>query len=139
LFTGAGFATRLDLTNNTNLDGNEPPKLPDILARLAITNSQNFANGSSLVSRLEYVHRGEFQARVFNNPLVDEVPSYDIVNLHFSYELNNAPVSFSLSVTNLFDEDGVNNVFTNPFGLLTTSEEFIPPREIIAGIRFTWN
>ena len=139
LFTEAGFNTRLELTNNTNLNGNEPPKLPDILARLAINNDLNFSNGSTLTSRLEYVHRGKFQARVFNNSRVDDVPSYDIVNLHFNYQIQESPLSLSLSVSNLFDEDGVNNRFTNPFGLLTTSDEFIPPREVIAGIRYVFN
>lgn len=139
LFTGAGFATRLALTNSTNLRGNEPAKMADITARLALTNNLRMGNGSELVSRLEWVHRGEFQARVFNNPLVDQVPSYDIVNLNFNYQHASTPLSFQLTLTNLFDKDGVNNSFTNPFGLWTTSEEFIPPREVIGSVKYTWN
>ena len=82
------------------------------------------------------VHRGEMQARVFNNPLVDIIPSYNVVNLHLSYDLVDRPMSFQLSATNLFDEEGINNTFTNPFGLWTTSNEYIPPLEVIASVTF---
>ena len=96
-----------------------------------------FASGV-LSSRVEYVHRGKMQARVWNNPLVDQIPSYDIVNLFFSYEMNNLPLTLNLSATNIFDEDGINNTFNNPYGLWTTSNEYIPPAEVIGSIRFRW-
>ncbi len=136
LFTDPGFDLRLMLSQTTNLRGNEPPKLVDLTARLALTNEHTLANDAVLISRAEYVHRGEYQYRVFNNPLVDTVPSYDVFNLYFDYALAESPWSLSLGVTNVFDEDGVNSRFSNPFALLTTSEEFIPPREAIATIRF---
>jgi iron complex outermembrane receptor protein len=137
LFTGGGFATRLALTQSTNLRGNEVPKMADITARIGLTHVATVGNGE-LTSRLDWVHRGEMQARVFNNPLVDTIPEYDIVNLHFSYEMENRPIRFALSASNLFDEDGVNNVFSNPFGLWTTSNEYIPPREVMASVSFRW-
>ena len=84
------------------------------------------------------VHRGEYEYRVFNNPLVDTVPDYTIANLFFGYDFGNVPVRLSLSATNLFDEDGVNSRFSNPYGLHTTSEEFIPPRELIASLRYNF-
>ena len=139
LFTGPGFAKRVELANNSDLKGNKPPKLVDITARLALTNTHAFANGSVLSSRVEYVHRGDFQARVFNNPLVDSVPSYDLVNLYFAYDVADMPLSFSLSVTNVFDEEGINNIFSNPFGIWSTSNEYIPPREVIGSVRYSWN
>ncbi len=138
LLTDPGSDARLALATSTNLNGNEPPKLPDVIARLGLSNNHTFANGSALDSRIEYVHRGEMQARVFNNPAVDTIPSYDLVNLHFTYSLADAPVTVSLSVSNLFDEEGINNIFTNPFGLLTTSAEYIPPREVILSARYIW-
>jgi iron complex outermembrane receptor protein len=136
LFTPAGFATRFALATTTNLKGNEPPKLADITARLGLTNTHTFSNNSVLTSRVEYIHRGEFEARVWNNPLVDSVPDYDIVNLFFDYRFASWPVNLSLGVTNLFDEDGVNNRFSNPYGVLQTSEEYIPPLEVIGTFRY---
>ena len=132
LFTEAGGELRLMLDQTTNLKGNTPPKLVEFSGRLALTNTRDFNGGSMLTSRLEYVHRGEYQYRVFNNPLVDTVPSYDLVNLLFDYRFANAPISLGIVASNLFDEDGVNSRFSNPFGLLTTSDELIPPREVFA-------
>ena len=136
LFTPGSVDTRIMMNNANNLRGNKPPKLVEVMARLALSNTQTFDNGSTLASRLEYVHRGEFQARIFNHPAVDTVPSYDIVNLHFDYDLADMPLSITVSLTNLFDKNGINNVFTNPYGLWTTSREFIPPREVIASVKY---
>lgn len=134
LFTPEGFNVRLNLSQTTNLKGNTPPKLVDFSARMALTNTHEMGNGV-LTSRFEYVHRGEYQYRVYNNPLVDTVPPYDIFNLSFDYHLPNRNLSFGLGASNLFDEDGVNSRFSNPFGLLTTSEEFIPPQEVFGFFR----
>ena len=136
--TTAGVSIRCDLATSTNLNGNEPPKMADITARLALSNTHSFSSGV-LSSRVEYVHRGKMQARVFNNPLVDGISSYDIVNLFFSYELNNMPVTINLSATNIFDEDGINNTFNNPFGVWSTSNEYIPPAEVIGSVRYHWD
>ncbi len=134
LFTPEGFNTRVALSQSTNLKGNTPPKLVEFSARLALTNNHEIGGGT-LMSRIEYVHRGEYQYRVFNNPLVDTVPSYDIFNILFDYHMPNRNLSIGLGASNLFDEDGVNSRFSNPFGLLTTSEEFIPPQEVFAFFR----
>ena len=139
LYTSGAVDERIRMNNANNLNGNKPPKLVDLTARVALTNTHTFSDGSELSSRVEYVHRGDFQARIFNHPRVDSVPSYDLVNLYFAYDMGNMPVSFNLSVTNIFDEDGVNNVFTNPYGLWTTSREYIPPREVIGSVRYSWN
>ena len=139
LFTSGAVDERIRMNNANNLNGNKPPKLVDLMARVALTNTHIFSDGSELSSRVEYVHRGDFQARIFNHPRVDGVPSYDLVNLYFAYDVGNKPISFNLSVTNIFDEDGVNNIFTNPYGLWTTSREYIPPREVIGSVRYSWN
>ncbi|MFT5351219.1 MAG: iron complex outermembrane receptor protein [Planctomycetota bacterium] len=139
LFTGGGFGTRFGLATTNNLNGNEPPKLPSIMARLSLTNTYAFSDGAVLSSRVEYLHRGEMQSRVFNNPLFDTVPSYDVVNLNFAYDMANRPVTFNLVISNVFDEDGINNVFNNPFGIWSTSNEYIPPREVIGSVRYSWD
>ena len=139
LFTPGAVEERIRMNNANNLKGNEPPKLVDLMARIALTYTRNFSDGSVLNSRVEYVHRGDFQARIFNHPRVDTVPGYDIVNLYFDYDLGTMPLSLSLSLTNIFDRNGVNNVFTNPYGLWTTSREYIPPREVIGSVKYSWN
>ena len=134
-FTETGVADRASL--RVNLNGNEPPKLSDLTGRLLLSHNHAFDSGSVLTSRLAYIYRGEFQYRVFNNA-VDTVPSYNTTNLSFTLALASLPLKATLQLSNLFDEDGVNSRFSNPFGVHTTSEEFIPPREIIASLRYTF-
>jgi iron complex outermembrane receptor protein len=136
LLTQEGFDTRLALSQTTNLIGNTPPKLVDLTARLELTNTLDLAGGAALTSRFEYLYRGEYQYRVFNNPLVDTVPSYYVVNLLINYKFANGQLNLGFGATNLFDKDGVNARFSNPFGLLTTSEEFIPPKEVFVTFRY---
>jgi iron complex outermembrane receptor protein len=133
-FTATGVADRAGL--RADLRGNEPPKLPNLSSRLLLTYTQPLTGDSLLTSRLEYVYRGEFQYRVFNNPTVDTVPAYSTIGLFFGFERASWPVALGLAVTNLLDEAGVNSRFTNPFGLHTTSEELIPPRQITATVRY---
>jgi iron complex outermembrane receptor protein len=138
LFTQEGFDARLALSQSTNLKGNKPPKMVDLSARIALTNTFDMSSQGQLTTRLEFVYRGEYQYRVYNNPLVDNVPDYNIVNLFLQYDPPNSPLSFALTVSNLFDESGVNSRFSNPFGLLTTSEEFIPPLQVVASLRYVF-
>lgn len=135
-FTETGIEDRASL--RVSLAGNEPPKLPDLTSRMMLTHSQPLADGSLFTSRLEYIYRGEYQYRVFNNPSVDTVPSYSTVGLFFGYEPARSKVFLALRATNLLDEAGVNSRFTNPFGLHTTSDELIPPRQLVftVGYRF---
>ena len=138
LFTPGALEERIRLNNSNNLKGNTPPKLVDLSARLALTHNRDLVGGARLSARAEFIYRGNFQARVFNHPTVDQTPAYEVVNLHFRYEPARMPLSLSLGVTNLFDKDGINNVFTNPYGLWTTSNEYIPPREIIGTATYSW-
>ena len=138
LFTPGAADIRKSMSQNTPLVGNTPPKLVDVSARIGLTNEHSFANGAVFTSRADWIYRGEYQYRVFNNPLVDTVPSYDIVNLFFNYKPANSAFDFSLGASNLFDEEGVNSRFSNPYGLLTTSQEFIPPREVIFSARYSF-
>lgn len=117
-----------------NVQGNLPPKLPDLSAHLALTHRHRTARGSLWTSRVDLVHRGEYQYRVFNHPEIDTVPDYTTVSLFAGYQPAGAHWNASLSISNLLDHDGVNSRFTNPFGLHTTSEEFIPPRQVVARI-----
>jgi len=132
-FTATGVEDRASL--RVNLAGNTPPKLVELGGRLTLTHTTAIGDGE-LTSRAGVVYRGEYQYRVFNNPTVDTVPSYTIANLFFGYRWSDIPLEISLSATNLFDEDGVSSRYSNPFGLHTTSEEYIPPRELIASLRY---
>ena len=135
-FTDGGIGLKFGLSN-TSLKGNEPPKMPDLLARIGVINTLTLGGMGDLTSRIEYVHRGEMYARIFNNPDFDKVPSYDVLNLSFRFVPKSAEnVAFGLTISNATDEDGVNNIFNNPFGIWSTSREYIPPRQIIGSVRY---
>tara|TARA_R110002096_G_scaffold113620_7_gene246795 strand:- start:4777 stop:7041 length:2265 start_codon:yes stop_codon:yes gene_type:complete len=121
-----------------NLNGNEPAKLVSLTSRMSLTYATEIANKGDLTVRGDYVYRGDFEYRVFNNPTVDKVPSYNIVNLNVQYKPFDSRFSFSLTASNLFDKDGVNSRFTNPYGSYRTSEEYIPPREVVGSVKVTF-
>ncbi len=133
-FTPTGVADRAGL--RVGLAGNAPPKLPDLSARLLLTHRSAFAGGAVLVWRLDSIYRGAYYYRVFNNPAADRVPAYATVSAFVAFEPAGAPLELALRATNLFDRAGVNSRFTNPFGLHTTSEELIPPRQLVASVRY---
>ncbi len=120
----------------TSLAGNRPAKLPDALGRLSAIHRQETDGGCQWTSRIDIVHRGEFQYRVFNHPAVDTVPGYTTVAISFDRTPATRPWSTGVVLSNLLDNDGVNSRFTNPFGLHTTSDEFIPPREVVVRFRY---
>ena len=64
------------------------------------------------------------------------MPSYETLGLFLGYEPSERSWTVELRASNLFDRAGVNSRFTNPFGLHTTSDELIPPRQLVAAFRY---
>jgi iron complex outermembrane receptor protein len=58
------------------------------------------------------------------------------VNLYFEYEPDTMDVAFSLTVTNLFNEAGVNSRFSDPYGSAQTYDTYIPPRQVFGTVRY---
>ncbi|MFT4089975.1 MAG: TonB-dependent receptor [Asticcacaulis sp.] len=131
------FGTVLDavIAGALNTDGMSVPKMPKVQGNFSVTYSHDFESGYLSV-RAEAVHRGEFQYRVFNNSWLDNVPAYTIGNLYVKYEPFDKPYSFGLSVTNINDKAGINSRFTDPYGSLTTSNEYIAPRQAFATVNY---
>ena len=138
LFTDSGFAARVALAEVTNLKGNNPAKMPKVTGRVAIHHAATVAGGT-LDTSVEWLHRGAMQARVFNHPEFDTVGAYDVLNVNLGYNFTQRPLSVSLTASNLLDEDGINNTFNNPFGVWSTSREYIPPREVLLTLAWHWN
>jgi iron complex outermembrane receptor protein len=92
-----------------------------------------------LTPRLEYVYRGTFEQRIFNQPGVDTVPAYSLVNLNFEYIPTDQPnLTVQFMVTNLLDKAGVNSRYTDPYGTFTTSQQFTPPRQIMGRVSYSF-
>ncbi len=120
-----------------NVGGNSPAKMPGVTASIAV--SYDFpVYGGTLTPRAEYVYRGQFWERIFAEPSVDNVPAYSLVNLNFEYVPEDSPWKVDFSVTNLFDTAGVNSNYTDPYGTYATSEQFIPPRQFLGMVSYSF-
>ena len=120
-----------------DINGNDLAKTPDFTANVSLRYETTMEAGHEMTGILEYIHRGEFQQRVINNPTVDIVPSYNLVNLMLSVDPADKDWGFDVMVYNATDEDGVNSRMTDVFGVSATGVELIPPRQIMGRIRFS--
>jgi len=119
----------------SNINGNDIPKLPGFQGTAALTFTHKVGPGE-LTARAQYLYRGKFFYRVFNDPFYDLTPSYQTVNLYARYALEKTPIYFSASVSNLFDVNGVNSRFSDPYGSAQGFETYIAPRQAIFSIGF---
>lgn len=119
-----------------NTQGNKPPKLPGFQGAVSIAYTADLS-GDSLLLRADVEYRGKFNYRIFNDGVRDKVPSYTSVNLYAGYELGSNWL-LALNVINLFDRSGVNSRYSNPFGRFTTSQEYIPPRQIMVTAKYSF-
>ena len=116
-----------------NVKGNKLAKTPESTADISLIYSKDLPSGNIFNSSLQYVKRGEFEQRVSNNPAVDFVDSYSIVNFSIGIDYAN-DWSLDFMFLNMTDEDGVNSSMTDVFGIAATGIELIPPRQIMTRI-----
>jgi iron complex outermembrane receptor protein len=115
--------------------GNEVPKLPQVQGALAAGYTASLG-GYELMSRLEYLYRGPFQYRIFNDGVSDKVGGYGQWNLYFLLTPPGGHLMGSLGISNLANVAGINSRYTDPYGTGQTSDEFIPPRQVIATVGY---
>ena len=123
----------------TNVKGNELAKTPNFTANLALTWEGFVENWGELSNSLQYIYRGDFKHRMFNNPLTDMVPDYEVLDfvLGFTPQSNN-DLRFEFVAKNLTDEDGTNARFTDVFGVGATGVELIGPRQIMLRVQMSF-
>lgn len=121
-----------------DLNGNELAKTPGLTSDITLAYDDQLASGGFVGASLQYTYRGEFQQRVFNNPEVDDVDAYDIVNLRVSYDSADAVWGVDLMALNILDEDGINSAMTDVFGVNETGFQFVPPRQYTARLRYNF-
>ena len=54
-------------------------------------------SSSTLTPRIEWIYRGSEWARIFNEPGLDKVPAYNVVNLNFTYAPANSRLRLSVT------------------------------------------
>ena len=118
-----------------NLQGNELAKSPELTANFGVEYVTDTSYGL-LTTTAELIYRGDFQQRVFNNPIVDQVDSYSIVNFTASLDLIGDEWGIDLMLLNAGDKDGMNSSMTDVFGVAGTGIEYIPPRQIMGRVSY---
>jgi iron complex outermembrane receptor protein len=123
--------------------GKTIPKLPSVTAGVVLSKTATFGERYTLVSSLSAVYRGNFQARVFNEPGIDGVPSYAMFNLNFRYFTAGSPWQVELAIDNVTNEAGVAAKFIDAFSTATDAggrgvitQQYIPPRQVIGSVRY---
>ena len=113
-----------------NVKGNKLAKSPEFTADINLIYETDLSSGNALTARIQYVKRGKFEQRVSNNPIVDSISGYDIMNISVGIDFQN-DFNLDLMLLNIADEDGVNSSMTDVFGVAATGLELIPPRQIM--------
>ncbi len=120
-----------------NVKGNELAKTPGLTADVSMVYETSLPSGKAFTGIFQYTRRGDFQQRVNNNPIVDDIDKYTVFNLTASFEIN-SELDLDVMVLNASDEDGVNSSMTDVFGVAATGLELIPPRQIMTRLRYTF-
>ena len=118
-----------------NLRGNELAKSPKLTANLGVEYNIDTPYGL-LTTTAELIYRGNFQQRVFNNPIVDQVDSYSIMNFTAGLDFTGDQWGIDLMLLNAGDKDGMNSSMTDVFGVAGTGIEYIPPRQIMGRVSY---
>ena len=121
-----------------NVNGNELAKTPSFTANVALNWSKDVEDWGELRNTLQYIYRGGFKHRIFNNSVTDIVPSYDILDLVLGFYPDSADWHIELVAKNLTDEDGINARFTDVFGVGATGDELIAPRQMMVQFGMTF-
>lgn len=118
-----------------DIKGNRIPKLPRWQGNLAATYTTQVGPGE-LTARAQMIYRGKYQYRLFNDGDADLTPSYAQVNLMAKYKPEGTSMDVTLRVINLFNKDGVNSRFSDPYGSSQVMETYIPPRQVILSVGY---
>tara|TARA_B100001057_G_scaffold501071_1_gene620238 strand:- start:1345 stop:3672 length:2328 start_codon:yes stop_codon:yes gene_type:complete len=113
-----------------DIRGNELAKSPELTANMGLVYTTPIDSGLLTITA-ELTHRGAFQQRVFNNPIVDQVDAYTIYNLTASLDLIGDKWGVDLLLLNAGNKDGMNSSMTDVFGVAGTGIEYIPPRQMM--------
>ena len=121
----------------TNIKGNQPPDMPNVSGSVALSYRWDTSIGS-FTPRVQVVYRGSEWARIFNDPNLDKVPAYTVVNLGVDFDPTNSHFHASVAATNVGNVAGIASRYTDPFGTFMTSDQYIPPLQVVATIAFKY-
>ena len=120
-----------------DIAGKHPPDMPKISGAVSAAYTFDIPTGT-LTPRVQYVYRGSEWARIFNVPGLDRLDPYGVTNLNLDYSPRGSRLRVSLTATNVFDVNGVNSRYVDPYGTGQTSQQYIPPRQVLGTIAYSF-
>ncbi|HEX3919927.1 MAG TPA: TonB-dependent receptor [Caulobacteraceae bacterium] len=121
-----------------NIKGKQPPDMPNVSGSVSASYRIDTAVGV-FTPRVQVVYRGSEWARIFDDPGLDKVPAYTVVNLNVDFvPTGNDHLRLSLAATNVGNEAGINSRYTDPYGTFMTSNQYIPPLQVIGTIAYRY-
>ena len=120
-----------------NVGGNTPAKMPDVSGSINVAYDFPIPTGT-LTPRVEFIYRGNMESRIFSETSLDQINSYGLWNINLQYVPDNSNFTMSLTATNLGNTAGVNSRYTDPYGTGQTSVQYIPPRQIMANVSYSF-
>lgn len=118
------------IAKSVNIEGATPPAMPKTSGALNASYDFETAYGR-ITPTLGVVSVGPQWARIFNEPALDKIKGYELVNFDLSYAPAGKPYKFAITATNLFNKAAVNSKFTSPYESGLTSLQYAPPRQVI--------
>jgi iron complex outermembrane receptor protein len=128
---------KLALDSEENLKGKTAPAMPKISGAADISYTFDVPYGT-LTPRAQFVFRGAEWERVFNEPAIDRINSYGLINLNLLYVPTASRWTVQLAATNVTNVNGINSKYTDPYGSFQTSVEYIPPLQVIGTVAYHW-
>jgi iron complex outermembrane recepter protein len=139
-FGGAYYNTQCwaaVIASAKNIGGHTPAKTPDLSGSVNVSYDFPIPTGT-LTPRVEFIYRGSMESRIFAETSLDKIDSYGLFNLNLEYVPNNSNFTLSLTATNLTNAAGVNSRYTDPYGTGQTSEQYVPPRQVMATLAYSF-
>lgn len=118
--------------------GHTLPKVPPFTVNIALQHNYYFDGGAKLTSGIHFIYRNPYYFRIYDNPSTDFVPPQRQIDLNFTYATADGHWHADFLVTNLTNSDSVNSRYTDNFGTFITANYYVPPRQFIGRIGYTF-
>jgi outer membrane receptor protein involved in Fe transport len=109
LCSGANASPNASVGNPADLDGNELPFTPDWTVSLGAQYFTDFSSGWSGTASVDYYVQAKSYARTYNST-IDEIKSYDNLNLSYRIFNEESGLEFQVYARNLLSKDSITNI-----------------------------
>ncbi len=122
----------------SDIYGHTLPKVPPFTANIALQHSYYWDSGAQLVSAIHFIYRNPYYFRVYNDPITDLVPPQRQIDMSFSYKAADRHWHADFLITNLTDSASVNSRYSDNFGTFITANYYVPPRQFIGRVGYSF-